>query len=228
MQRTFGLIPGGLHGAWCWRELVRELEMLGHCAIAVQPPLSDHDAGLREYAQSAADQLDGAAPLTVIGHSMASAYLPMVAAAVDARSMVFLSALIPEEGRSLLEQAKAFPEAVTLPADGLQRDRLGRTVADPAFARHYYFHDVEPELAEWAVGQLRPQPVKPFRERLPFGGWPDIPATSLLALADRCISVTWGQRLSRQQLGRPAVEIAGGHSPFLSRPAELAAKLVAL
>jgi hypothetical protein len=40
------------------------------------------------------------------------------------------------------------------------------------------------------------------------------------------IAPAWSRRVARERLGVESVELPGGHSPFLSRPAELAAALV--
>jgi len=45
---------------------------------------------------------------------------------------------------------------------------------------------------------------------------------------DRAINPDWVRTAARVRLGTEAVEIDGGHSPHLSRPAELAALLDSL
>jgi pimeloyl-ACP methyl ester carboxylesterase len=42
---------------------------------------------------------------------------------------------------------------------------------------------------------------------------------------DRAIAVDWARRAARERLGVEPIELPGGHSPFLSRPGELAALL---
>ena len=43
---------------------------------------------------------------------------------------------------------------------------------------------------------------------------------------DQIIGIDWARRWIPELLGVTPVELPGGHSPFLSRPAELAAALV--
>jgi hypothetical protein len=47
--------------------------------------------------------------------------------------------------------------------------------------------------------------------------------TSIVCRDERSISPAWSRRMSLEQLGVEPVELDGGHSPFLARPAELAA-----
>ena len=67
--------------------------------------------------------------------------------------------------------------------------------------------------------------------------WPDPSAakrcfyhdcSSVLCRDERCIRPDWSRRVSRELLGVEPLELGGGHSPFVSRPAELAELLVRL
>ena len=55
-----------------------------------------------------------------------------------------------------------------------------------------------------------------------------IPELQILCRNDRAVDPDWSRRVARERLGVEAIELPGGHSPFLSRPAELAARLDAL
>jgi pimeloyl-ACP methyl ester carboxylesterase len=51
---------------------------------------------------------------------------------------------------------------------------------------------------------------------------------SVLCRDDRAVSPSWSRTAARELLGVEPVELPGSHSPFLSRPAELAELLVSL
>ena len=55
-----------------------------------------------------------------------------------------------------------------------------------------------------------------------------VPASSIVCRGDRSVNPAWVRTAARDRLGTEAVEIEGGHSPFLSRPAELAALIDSL
>ena len=74
-----------------------------------------------------------------------------------------------------------------------------------------YVHDVPPELAAEALAKGRDQTMTPMREPWPLDAWPDVPTRYLLCRDDRVFD-----------------EIDGGHCVYLSRPAELAARLESL
>ena len=52
-----------------------------------------------------------------------------------------------------------------------------------------------------------------------------MPAVSIVCAEDRAITPDWSRRVARDWLGVAPIEIAGGHSPHLTRPRELAALL---
>ena len=64
-------------------------------------------------------------------------------------------------------------------------------------------------------------------EALPLKTWPDAPLQVILARHDRAVRFEWALREARRWLGgREPLLLDGDHSPFLSRPAELAELLV--
>jgi pimeloyl-ACP methyl ester carboxylesterase len=87
---TFGLVHGAWHGAWCWDLLVPELERRGHAAVAPDLPIDDALAGHAEYARAVVDALAGRDDVVLVGHSMGTLVIPLVAAARPVRGMVFL------------------------------------------------------------------------------------------------------------------------------------------
>jgi pimeloyl-ACP methyl ester carboxylesterase len=73
---------------------------------------------------------------------------------------------------------------------------------------------------------MRPQAAKPQVEPTPLAAWPDVPAEYVVCAGDRTVSPAYGGRAAAA-LGLPVRELPGGHSPMLSRPAELARALTA-
>jgi pimeloyl-ACP methyl ester carboxylesterase len=62
-------------------------------------------------------------------------------------------------------------------------------------------------------------------EPLPIDSWPDVPTRYVLCRDDRFFPAQWTRDMVAGRLGLTPLEIDGGHCPFLSRPAELAALL---
>jgi pimeloyl-ACP methyl ester carboxylesterase len=226
----FVLVHGSYHGAWCWDLLVPELERLGHRAIAVDLPISEPKAGAQDYADAVVAASAGLAEPIVVGHSMGGLVIPLVPAARPVRRLVFLAAFLPIHGVSINDQRASELIDGTTPPTTAEWTSLGDDVwmVGPNTARELFFHDASPETAAWAVARLRPQGYHAMGEPSPLERWPDVPIDVIACRDDRAINPDWVRSSARERLGVDAVEIDGGHSPFLTRPAELAGLLDAL
>ncbi len=226
---TFGLVHGAWHGAWCWERLVPELETRGHRAVAVDLPAEDPAAGLTRYAELTAEALEGEADLVLVGHSLCGSVIPLAARLRPVAHLVFLCALLPEPGKSVTDR---YTHEAVFPAGFRGQTETREDGAsfwpDPDAATRFFFHDCTPEDAAWAAAKLRPQSAAPRVEPWPTDPIPDVPRTSIVCRNDRCIERAWSRSISRELLGVEPVELDGGHSPFLSRPGELADVLVRL
>jgi pimeloyl-ACP methyl ester carboxylesterase len=226
----FALIHGGGGSGRSWDLLVEELAARGHRAVAPDLPIEDNAAGALEYAQVVRDAVGaGGEELVVVGHSLGGLTVPVVASLLPTAHMVFLGAMVPVPGQSYRSYLEARPGVLTAPTPAHGYDSLGRRGIRPwEDAWHAYYHDCPEELARRDWQRLRPQSTTPVSERCPIDAWPDVSGTYILMLEDRSVSQEWSREVSRARLGRDALELAGGHAPFLSRPAELASLLCAL
>lgn len=224
------LVHGSYHGGWCWDRLRPELESLGHRVITMDLPVSTPGSGAADYATTVIDALDGSDDPIVIGHSMAGLVVPLVAARRPVRRLVFLAAFLPKPGATMNEQRAAEPIDGRFAPTTAEWTDLGDDVwmVGPNTAREIFFHDAPPDVAAWAIDRLRPQAYAVMNEVTPLPAWPDVDRATIVCTDDHAINPDWVRSASRDRLGVDAIEIAGGHSPFLTRPSELAAVLHAL
>jgi pimeloyl-ACP methyl ester carboxylesterase len=218
------LVHGSYHGAWCWDHLGPELERLGHHVTAIDLPISDPASGASEYADVIVDALDGLAEPVLVGHSMAGLIIPLVAARRPIRRLVFLAAFLPSPGQSANDQrALELIDGRVAPTTAEWTD-LGNDVwmIGPNTATEIFFHDAPAAIADWATARLRPQAYRVVREVTPLESWPDVERQSIVCRDDRAINPDWVRTAARERLGVEAIEIDGGHSPFLTRPSEFA------
>jgi hypothetical protein len=225
---TFGLIHGAWHGAWCWAGVAAELQALGHATIAVDLPVDRADAATADYARVAAEAFGGGAPLIVVAHSMAGLVAPLLADLIPVRGLVYLAAVLRRPGRSCADdRADGLNDDISPPgfARELKRDGAGLTYwpSAEAVARHL-FHDAGAADVAWAFARLRRQKGY-WSDRVPLADWPAVPAASIVCAEDRAITPDWSRRMARDWLGVEPIAFPGGHSPHITRPAELAALL---
>jgi pimeloyl-ACP methyl ester carboxylesterase len=79
-----------------------------------------------------------------------------------------------------------------------------------------------------ALARLRPQSAANYTVPYPLTAFPDVPCTSIVCTEDRLVGPDWSRRVARERIGADLVELPGSHSPFWSRPRELARVLDAL
>jgi pimeloyl-ACP methyl ester carboxylesterase len=203
----FVLVHGAWHGGWCFAGVMRELEALGHTAVAPDLPCEDITQTQLDYAALLGDCRDA----IVVGHSLGG----QTVAHVTALRHVYLAALLPVGG----VEADAFvPEF-----GGFVRDDADRSYwpdADAAFRGMY--PDCTRDQSDRAFAQLRHQ-ARITPQTLPFA-----PGDVVIATArDAAINFAWQVRTGKEH-GLEVIELDAGHSPFLTQPVELAGILASL
>ncbi len=218
------LIHGSYFGAWCWSPVTPELERLGHRVTAVDLPISERGLGASDYADMVIAASDWADPPVLIAHSMAGLVAPIVATRRAVRRMIFIAAFLPKPGLSAQDQRAAEPIDPPTPAASSEWTDLGDGLwsVGPTTARDVFMQDASDEVVAWATPQIRPQFYGVMSEITPLAAWPDVASEYVVCRDDHASNPAWGRQAAQVRLGVTAIEIDGGHSPMLSRPAELA------
>lgn len=240
----FVLVHGGFHAAWCWEHTIAELKNLGHEAVAVDLPGHGSLVGQESTLANRRDAIVAAMgdeESVLVGHSGGGFDATLAA---DARPdlvshIVYLAAALPREGRT-------YPEAMAMRDDGeeleegfdgdvgemlsyLHFDEDGAmTFADFDGAWKYFYHDCDEATARWAFERLGPErfgdtTVTPVS--VPRFWEADLPRSFIVCERDRSMP-RWLADTVARRLGVEQLTIDASHSPFLSRPRELAELLV--
>jgi hypothetical protein len=221
---VFVLVHGAFHGAWCWSLLVQDLEEMGHCAVTMDLPIDDPNAEWHDHVRAVMDVAPTGPDAIVVGHSRAGRLLPLLLERGSFARAVYLCASIPKTMQNLPRRCDQLPMlAGTGPP--LERDELGRDVCTRERADAVYYSDCPPDLRDWAFPQLRPQCEVDYPL---VRDWPSTPSRYIACRDDRAVNIQWMRAAPREVFGQPALELPGGHAPFLSRPRHLAAVLSGL
>ncbi len=217
---SYCLIHGSGQGPQGWKLLVHELERRGHRVLTPALRLSKTDEGSAWHADSLVEALkcSGQEPSDVVcvAHSASGMYLPLVAERWLPRRMVFLAALIPLPGISIIEQYRADPLMFN-PA------WIGKNPMEDEVALEFVFHDCPPNRLDWALStRVFFYAKRALEEPCPLATWPSVPATYVACAEDRTIAPEWQRRAAKEWLGVEPVELPGGHCPHVSRPETLA------
>lgn len=209
---TYVLIHGAGDVGWYWHLVEAELRERRHDVVAPDLPCEEDSAGLPEYADTVIQAIGDRTDLVVVAQSLGAFTAPLVCQRVPVELLVLVAPMIP------------MPKEA--PADYWTNTRYEEEVH-----AHYdddialFYHDVPSDLAARALKRGRRQSEARLSEPFPLEAWPDVPTRVILCRDDRLFPAPFLRRVARERLGITPDEIDGGHTPALSRPKELAARL---
>ena len=213
---TFVLLHGAWHDASCWDRLIPELRERGHDALAPPLPLDDPDATFADRARPAIEAIANVEePVVVVGHSMSSAYAPLVAHEKDGALLVHLCPSLSPFPAPPGAPDRFRPELPFPPA----RDD-GSTVWDKEAALDSIYARLPDATARELAERLRP--MSPPPDEFPLDGHPDVPTALIYAADDEFFNPEWERVMAREVLHVEPIEISGGHFPMAEDPAGLA------
>jgi pimeloyl-ACP methyl ester carboxylesterase len=225
---TFVLIPGAGADPRVYGATIEALRELGHEGIAPPLPLEEAAATPSDHAEAILAALGDPPPrsLVVVGQSLGAYSATIAAARLRPARLVLLAPMIPAPGETAGQwwEGTGHGEAIA-PLTA----RLGSPSEwDEAAMAEVFYHDVD-EATLAASAEYEGVPSEGlFEEPLPLETWPDVPTTVLIPRGDRLFPLEFQRRVARERLGLEIEEMEGGHLPFLSRPGELAQRLVEL
>lgn len=224
----FLLIHGSCHGAWCWRDLIPQLTALGHSARAIDLPSHGSDpTPVADVTLNACRDriLEASTPDTIIlGHSWGG--YPISAAAEAnpqaMRGLIYLCAYVPRSGHSMIEMRKAAPRQLI--GDALEKsgDELSYRFL-PDHVQPLFYHDCPSDIVAYAFARLCPQAIQPQETALMIGdNFAKVPKAYIRTLDDQIVPPEYQAQMSQCIDPDLRLTIDSSHSPFFSRPAELA------
>jgi pimeloyl-ACP methyl ester carboxylesterase len=223
---TFLLIPGAGGAAWYWHRVAPLLKEAGHEAIAVDLPGDDPEKGIDAYANIVVEAAGSRVGLILVAQSLGG----FTAAAASSRlpkgridQLVFVNAMIPIPGETAGDWWGATG------SEEARRAAAIRGGYSPEFdVQTYFLHDVPNDVAAAGAAHRRDEAKIAFTEPARFQRWPGVSVHVLVGKDDRFFPRDFQVRVARERLGANVdiTEIEGGHLLTLSRPRELADRLL--
>lgn len=222
---TFILVHGAWSGAWCWRDLIKELDRRGVPWRAMDLPSSRPGAPAATNLTDDANAVAACAtegPVVLVGHSYGGAVITEVAPLVAGlASLIYIAALVPDAGESATDVARTvqvrteLDRAIEFDGDVL---RLNAELAPSAL-----YGQCSPEDQRWATAQLTTQTLSSFRSARTSAAVA-VPSRYIKCLSDHAVDPSLQSVLAARC--DELVELESDHSPFLSHPSELADALL--
>jgi pimeloyl-ACP methyl ester carboxylesterase len=225
---TFVLVHGAYHGGWCWRDFAPLLEAGGHRVLT--PTLTGlgdrygevtRDVGLQTHVADIISVYEqgNLAETVLLGHSYGGAVVAAVADRLPEQvaSLVFLDAIIPEDGKSVLDFQ--YPERRQQFLDSAETFN-GWQIPPPDIS---LYGVTDPLQKAWCNDNCVPQPLKAFTETSVLtGAWATVPRLAYIRCTQPSLPYMDQFQGAAGAAGWDIHEIATGHDCMITQPQELA------
>jgi pimeloyl-ACP methyl ester carboxylesterase len=206
---------------WWWHRMYQPLRDHGLRTASVELPSCGRSGGdLHADGDSVRAVLDESEePAALVGHSYGGMVITDAGEHPVVRHLLYVSAVLPDAGESLLAMADPRSPGWLEAADDDSRVRLRSNLTDEEI--HFHFTgDCDAETAREARARLASQSAAAFAQPPRTVSWRTVPSTFVLCTQDRAtppaVPATWAGRARR------IIEIPTGHHPFLPGPDLLA------
>jgi pimeloyl-ACP methyl ester carboxylesterase len=220
---SYVLVPGAGGAAWYWSRVIPLLEAAGAQAVAVDLPGDDPQAGLDDYVDRVLAMADGLHDVVLVGQSLGAFSASWAATRVPAVGLVLVNGMIPVPSETPGEWWEATGQSAARRAN---EEREGRDPDAPFDLATAFLHDVPPEVVAEGERYQRDEADAVFGTPWAAAAWPDVPTRVIAGADDRFFPLEFQQRVAAERLGVEVDVVPGGHLCALSRPDELAERLL--
>lgn len=227
-QKTYVLLHGAWHGAWCWKRVTPVLRAAGHevytptqTGLGERSHLLNADVNLETFAQDLINVLvwEDLNDVILVGHSFAGNAITAVADRMPERirHLVYLDALIPESGKSVFSLLP--PEVVQGRRDLAQKTSGGLSIPAPGPDKLGVLDEAD---AAWIKAKCTPHPIATYEDALTFNNPPGngLPVT-YIAVTPYYAPTTASRDYAKTRTDWTYLEIEAGHDAMVTSPRAL-------
>jgi pimeloyl-ACP methyl ester carboxylesterase len=233
--RTYVLVAGAWHGAWCWDKVAPLLEAQGHRVLTPELPAtgSDHtdpaSITLETWARFVAGVVaNEPQAVTLVGHSRGGIVISRTAELIPdrVRRLVYVSAYLLPAGMTLAGAARTDTASLVPPNMIPAESGMTCTLRLDVIRQALFGHCSESDYRQ-ALARLAPEPLKPLVTPLKVSAhrFGSVPRAFIECLQDCTVTLAAQRRMQAELPCDPVLTLDSDHSPFLSHPEELAGLL---
>jgi pimeloyl-ACP methyl ester carboxylesterase len=220
---TVVLVHGGFADGSSWTDVIDRLQGEGVRTLAPANPLRGlvNDS---TYVSNVVKTIEG--PVLLVGHSYGGLVITNVGAMVEnAVGLVYVAAMTPDEGETMIEVAANYPKTplfdAVRPASIAPSEAEADLILDPAAYRAAFAADLPEEKTRVLAVMQRPFVGAALSTPSGPAAWKSLPSWFAVASADRAIHPDQ-QRFYAKRMGATTIEVAGSHSIAVSQPGQIA------
>ena len=220
---TVVLVHGGFADASTWTDVVDRLQHAGYKTLAPANPLRGlvNDA---TYVCNVVKTIEG--PVLLVGHSYGGLSITNVGAMVEnAVGLVYVAAMAPDEGETMLDAAADYPRTLILdflrPASIAPSEAEADFVVDSELYRAAFAADLPAKQTRVFAATQRPFVGAALATPSGPAAWKTLPSWYAVATADQAIHPDQ-QRFYANGMGATTIEVDASHSIAVSCPGKIA------
>lgn len=234
--KNYVFVPGSFHGAWCWFKMQPLLNVNGNTSIALDLPAHGRDntpisqITLDSYVNAVCSVLEKSEkPVVLIGHSRAGIVISQVAERMPDKieNLVYLCAFLIPNGEPMVATALSDTHSV-LATNLIFNEQEGWHIPKEEVYFDALYHDCSPEDVALCSSLLTKEPNAPVGTPLQLsdGRFGKVKKTYITTTQDRAVTFELQKKMLSRVPVNKVIEINASHSPFLSKPEELATILL--
>lgn len=209
-----------VHGAFAdgssWSKVIPILQSKGLNVIAVQNPLTSFGEDVAAAKRTIA-QMDG--PVLLVGHSYAGMVISEAGKDEKVKGLVYVAALVPEEGQSVVDVNAA------MPTTGVERhfqvSAEGFLSLPPKAIDEYFAQDVSAGERKVIYATQVTWAASATQEKVFDPAWKIKPSWYIVAAQDGMINPDL-ERFKAKLIKATTLELNSGHVPMVSQPEKVA------
>lgn len=205
------LVHGAFTDGSSWAEVTTRLQTLGYHVTAVQNPLTSLADDVAATEKVLRRQQGS---VLLVGHSWAGAVVTQAGNASNVKGIVYLSALVPDNGESVTDLLAR----VNAPMQGMAPDADGLIwLDDPKTFRQVMAGDVEERRAMQLAAVQQPIAAVTFQGKIQHAAWHDKPTWYLQTLNDHALPPAVQGQIARF-IGAKVTAVTSSHMSLVSHP----------
>lgn len=213
--RNIVLVHGAFADGSSWQPVITRLQHMGYHVTAVQNPLTSLDDDVAATENVLRRQTGD---VLLVGHSWAGAVITQAGDAANVKGLVYLSALVPDDGESVDDLL----HGLDAPMTGLSPDARGLVWLDDARQfQHVMAGDLPFEQVKALTSTQQPIAIACFTGKVRHAAWHDKPRWYLRTTGDNALKETVQQAIA-QRIGAMVTTIRSSHMSMLSHPDDVA------
>lgn len=209
-----------VHGAFAdgssWSKIIPGLQASGLNVIAVQNPLVSLEEDVAAT-QRAIALMEG--PVLLVGHSYGGMVITEAGNDPKVAGLVYVCALIPNDGQSVIDVTQAFP-----PAPGsaeFKQDASGFLSLSPKGIHEYFAQDLPAKERGIMVSTQTPWAAKATTTKISTAAWKNRPSWCIIGTEDQMVPLALA-RAEANMIKAKTTELKSSHIPMVSMPDKVA------